>query len=387
MQVLEQDEEYEEEYEDDEEFDYDEEGEEDTDADAGLDTIYGIPKQYVIIGGVVILLVIIGVFVFSNWKKQKAEEIYVPEEDPELTEVGDTSYDDFVDATEPESPTYEDGQLDGYGFAWDAETGDWITEDEWNAKHGEPTITDVSTEDMILLRKMGYTGDEIEYCIENGFSVEALVEAAQALYDEEAAAALERMSDHASEEFRYIIDRTYFSQPGFAFEPQMALPTEEANFYPGSFTVNADYTKCPTYGNQLQLKCKVADDCYVWYVIEPKRWEELPEAGNIVLHCDYSVYGSVAYITDVYEVDPTLETINAEAEASIGENIETTSYGKIEAAQVVNPADYQDATVLGEDANAEVEEEEVLENEEEVLEDEDEDVAEPTDEEQQKNVE
>lgn len=371
MQVLEQDEEYEEEYEDDEEFDYDEEGEEDT--DAGIDTIYGIPKNYVIIGGVVLLLVVIGVFVFSNWKKQKAEEIYVPEEDPELTEVGDTSYDDFVDTTVPE-PTYEDGELDGYGFAWDAETGDWITEDEWNAKHGEPAITDVSTEDMILLRKMGYTGDEIEYCLANGFSVEALVEAAQALYDEEAAAALERMSDHASEEFRYIIDRTYFSQPGFVFEPQLALPTEEANFYPGSFTVNADYTKCPTYGNQLQLKCKVADDCYVWYVIEPKRWEELPDAGNIVLHCNYSVYGSVAYITEVYEVDPTLETINAEADASIGENIETTSYGEIEAAQVVNPADYQDATVLGEESNTD----EVTEDVE---------ADEPVEEEQQENVE
>ena len=84
MQVLEQDEEYEEEYEDEDgDFDYDEEGEEDT--DAGLDTIYGIPKQYVIIGGVVILLVIIAVFVFSSWKKQKASEVYVPEEDAELS--------------------------------------------------------------------------------------------------------------------------------------------------------------------------------------------------------------------------------------------------------------------------------------------------------------
>ena len=104
---------------------------------------------------------------------------------------------------------------------------------------------------------------------------------------------------------------------------------EEANYYDGQFTVNADYKKCPSYGAQLQLKCKVSNNCYVWYVINPRRWETLPDEGNIVLTLDYVVWGSYAYITKVQEVDPNLATIDASVNDSISENISNSSNGEV----------------------------------------------------------
>ena len=323
MRVMKQDEEYEEDEmldeEGEEEYDYDEEGEEDT--DAPIETLYGIPKKYIVIGGAVILVVVIAVFVFSTMKKsEKAEEVYIPPQ-PVATEPVET---------EPlEQTTYEDGDVGPNGLVWDGVSQSWTDQATWDANHASPTLEELSSEDEILLRKMGYTGDEIQLCLENGFSVAALVEAAQELHDEEAKEALVRMSDHASEEFRYIIDNTYFSQPPFTFENQLDLDLEEANYYDGQFTVNADYKKCPSYGAQLQLKCKVSNNCYVWYIVTPRRWETLPEEGNIVLTLDYVVWGSYAYITKVQEVDPNLATIDASVNDSISENISNSSNGEV----------------------------------------------------------
>lgn len=360
MKTMEQDEEYEEEdLEDDEELDYEEEGDEDTDPQ--IDTIYGIPKKYVVIGGAVLLITTIAVFVITTMKKS-TEEVYIP---PAQTVETPAPV-----QTEPiEQVSYADGDVGPGGMLWDETTQSWCSQEIWDANHEAPTLESLSTEDEFLLRKMGYTGDEIQLAIQNGFSVDALVEAAQELHDEESIESLKRMSDHASEEFRYIVNNTYFSQPGFEFENQLDLEFEDATFYDGQFTVNSDYTKCPSYGAQLQLKCRISDDLYVWYVVTPKRWETLPESGNIVLNVGYTVWGSYAYITTIAEVDPSLATIDASADASIGDNIDGTSDGTVAGEDVIDPADYQDATVLGETSevenNDEIIEEDVNENVEE----------------------
>lgn len=333
MRVMQQDEEYEEDDmldEEGEEYDYDGEGEEDT--DAPIETLYGIPKKYIVIGGAIILVIAIAVFVFSTMKKaEKEEEVYIPPQQPVVTEPVET---------EPlEQTSYEDGDVGPNGLVWDGVTQSWTDQATWDANHASPTLEEISGEEKLLLRKMGYTGDEIQLCLENGFSVEALVEAAKELHDEEAKEALVRMSDHASDEFRYIVNNTYFSQPPFTFEKQLDLDLEEANYYDGKFTVNADYKKCPSYGAQLQLKCKVSNNCYVWYIITPRRWETLPEEGNIVLTLDYVVWGSYAYITNVQEVDPSLATIDASVNDSISQNISNSSNGEVVAE---DPEEYTD---------------------------------------------
>lgn len=359
MKTMEQDEEYEEDLEDDEDLDYEEEGDEDTEPQ--IDTIYGIPKKYVVIGGAILLIVVIAVFVISTMKKSSDEEVYVPPVQTEITEP---------EITEPiQEVSYADGDVGPNGMVWDETTQSWCSQEIWDMNHEEPTLESLSTENELLLRKMGYTGDEIQLAMQNGFSIEALVGAAQELHDEESIESLKRMSDHASEEFRYIVNNTYFSQPGFVFENQLDLEFADATFYDGQFTVNSDYTKCPSYGAQLQLKCRISNDLYIWYVVTPRRWETLPESGNIVLNVGYTVWGSYAYITTVAEVDPSLATIDASADASISDNIEGTSGGSVAAEEVIDPANYQDATVLGETSevenNDEIIEEDVNENVEE----------------------
>lgn len=131
------------------------------------------------------------------------------------------------------------------------------------------------------------------------------------------------MSDSASDEFKYIIDNTYFGQVGYEFVPQKNLDIGDVHLKSSYFVVNADYVKCPTYGSQLQLKCKVASDLYVWYIITPQRWEELPDKGNIVLRVDYTEYGPNLYVTNVKEVDSTLDTIDAaENDATLEEIVD-----------------------------------------------------------------
>ena len=291
MSEMQQGEEYVEEDIEDINAQFEDEGDEDT--DAPIDTILGFPKQYVYIAGVIILVLIIGAVVLSTRsKKVKEEDIVYPEQNPIYQEIQTE-----VVEPEPEQEEIAVGtELNGY--VWDGTA--WVE-----------AVSPLDDETNKKLRAMGYTGDEIEYALRNGFNVEYLIEAAQELYDIEAKEALIRMSDSASDEFKYIIDNTYFGQVGYEFVPQKNLDIGDVHLKSSYFVVNADYVKCPTYGSQLQLKCKVASDLYVWYIITPQRWEELPDKGNIVLRVDYTEYGPNLYVTSVREVDSTLDTIDA----------------------------------------------------------------------------
>ena len=273
-----QGEEYEEdEYEEDEEL---EEEEEDEDSEAQVETLFGLPKNYVFIGGAIILVLIIAIIIFASRKKK--QETYEYYDDTEY-------YDDSATLVINDEP---------------------VTEPE-----PEPEITDLNAlltdEDKKLLRKMGYTGDEIEIAISHNFSVDDLVKKAQKLHDEESRESLVRMSDAASEEFRYIVGNTYFSQVGQDFVSQIGIPVSQTVRSSGKYKVNADYTKCPTYGTQLYLKCRIAEDVYIWYAIDPHRWDQLPDKGNMVLIIDYSMYGPNFYVTGVKEDDDSLPTVNA----------------------------------------------------------------------------
>ena len=297
----------------------DDESSEDT--DAPIDLIAGIPKNYVYIGGVVLLVIILLVIVVTTRKtKSKEEDIVLPQQNEYYQQAVDTTfYEEPIVETvqEPVEPEYEVGEIVN-GFMWDGTT--WV--------NPEPAI---SLEDNKRLRAAGYTGDEIDYALKNGFDVESLIAASQELYDKEAKEALQRMSDTASPEFLYIIDNTYFSQVGYEFVPQKELPLSEQTIVSNSFVVNADYVKCPTYGSQLQLKCKVASDLYVWLILTPQRWEQLPDAGNIVLRVYYTEYGPNRYVTDVKEVDSSLDTIDtAENTSSLEEIIDEEVEGSIE---------------------------------------------------------
>ncbi|MCM1219033.1 MAG: hypothetical protein NC548_31510 [Lachnospiraceae bacterium] len=297
------------------EEDYDEEdiadeGSEDT--ESKITALWGIPVKTFAIVGAALLVVVLAFVIFSTRRSKtpaSSDDI-----DPAILAEANDTYTDTSSAVDNTSdydsaPSDSTGNDSLDGMVYNHDTGLW--EEVAAADSGPVTPTDATSDEVLLLRRMGYTGDEIEFCLSEGFSVQELVDAAQELYDEEADEALKRMSDSASEEFRYIVDNTYFSQTGYEFVSLKDAPFGSYDYYQRNYTVNADYVKCPTYGSQLQLKCRVAQDLWVWYVVTPERWDSLPSEGNIVLRVNYTQYGVNMYVTSVTETDPTLDTIDS----------------------------------------------------------------------------
>ena len=170
-----------------------------------------------------------------------------------------------------------------------------------------------------LLRKYGYTGDEIDEASKSNADVDALVEAAKALQDEAAKEAIARMMDTASDEYRQLINTTQYCMP---YQEYVSVPwtTEGYVNRDGSYIVNADFEKIPTYGYQLRIKVKIANGTYVFMDVAPERYYEMPDSGNIVVRVDYTVYGCEPddvqlYITSVTEKDITTLTVNPEDSA------------------------------------------------------------------------
>lgn len=288
MSDMQQGEEYEEE-------DYGFEGEEaeydEEESDLEIDTFFGVPKHIVYIGGAILLVLVIAVGVILTWRNGESTEDASSE---------DTEENDFLDTEEVDI-----GLDDIYGEDV-SEEEDVSTEDETADYTG--TVSDITTEETEELRRLGYTGDEIELAITYGLNYQSLVDHATELRDEEAKEALVRMSDTAGPEFKEILNFTYMGQPEFV------NPTGDRSDYEESRTsvkVNADYIKCPVNGTQLWLKCHIAQDAYIWYLCSPPRWLSLPEEGNIVLSIDFWIMNDNAYVINVTESDSSLNSVDA----------------------------------------------------------------------------
>lgn len=287
-----------------EEQDVTDEVDEDDDVETVVDTIYGIPKQYVYLGAAVVVVLIIGIVVFATRKsifgdKKKQENVvtdtwedntYSPDLDMSIStdtgSFGDVLVDDpYAGMDFPEDLYYEDVYYD---------------------------MEDISSEDMIRLRGYGYTGDEIEYALSHGFSVDALIERAKSRLDSINAESWRRTSDASSEEYKYLMDKTYLGQPEAmpVIDQREMDPLQVINDYT-NVVINCDYEKCPMNGLQLYLKCKIANDTYYWYPVRPARWATLPQSGNIVLRITFNNWAGSTYIVDAEETDSTLDTIDS----------------------------------------------------------------------------
>ena len=344
MQEMNQGEEYNEQGFEDEEFEYDESAE---NTKAGYDTFWGIPKKAFFIGIAVVVIALLALVLIMTQRKSND----VSEDDivyPDAVTSDDVVMDDDTAVTSSGECYdssgnflgYYDSNTDGYDIYdsnyasigiisstgslsfYDA-SGNTLgcydpigSDTDVEAEYSDMQIYD-SGEDTVTLRKLGYTGDEIELAMSMGVSVQELIDNAQALRDQEAADALVRMSDSASDEFKYIVDNSIFCLPEITYD-EFDISVDSSRNYTGSYVVNADYWKVPTYGYQLMLKCKIANDTYCYYIVTPERWATLPEEGNIVLNVSYTMYGTHhvnMYITDIKEVTTTYITVNSQDSA------------------------------------------------------------------------
>jgi hypothetical protein len=306
---------------------------------AGFDTIYGIPKNIFFIGCAIVVVALLALALIIMRFKNKSSS--------SSNTTSDYTYNDtYVDTTPTITQCYDsngnfigycEGLTDGYSIYdndyndvgyidasgtsmfydssgvflgyYTSDTDDYVV--DYTTTNASGSYSDSDKE---LLRKMGYTGDEIEIALATGVSVDDLVEAAQELRDEEAKEALHRMSDEASEEFQTIVNNSIYCMPEVTFDG-FDVSVDSSRLYDGSYVVNADYEKLPTYGYQLFIKVKIANGTYVFYQVTPQRWETLPDTGNIVMKVSYCMYGTYnvnMYITDLQEVDATQLTVNPE---------------------------------------------------------------------------
>lgn len=232
------------------------------------------------------------------------------------------STDDYSDSTST------DDYSSDYVDETTTESAESDIEDPFAASVTDPSVT-YSGDDIMaaiespdavkLLRKYGYTGDEIELATELNLSVEKLVEAAKAVRNKAAVEALERMSDHASKEYQMMYKYSIFSSPKLKYEK---APYTGDNVYQlREFKTNADFEKVPTYGNQLMLKLKLANNFYAFMFVTPERYGDLPDTGNMVVQVNGVIYGKTQksanfYITDITEVGDGSGTVNDNDDAS-----------------------------------------------------------------------
>lgn len=323
--------------------DLDTEAEEDT--STKINKLWGVPVSGFILGAVIVLILIIAVVVIGM-KKNSGSSADIVQPDTSVTTVSRTEcYANFtkvgyIDGAATVGATVY--SVDGSVLGTLEASGATSIKDDWGAVLGYVTSPnlepDVATntspqstvtntvnssgfdEDTIKqLRKYGYTGDEIELAASSGVDPELLIQEAQLLYDEEAKAALERMSDSASEEFKGMVNTTQYCMPLQEFVP-VDVMVQGYIREQHSYIVNADYEKIPTYGYQLRVKVKIANGTYAFMDIDPTRYASMPDSGNIVVEVFYTLYGPNAesvqfYITDLIEKDITTLTVNPEDSA------------------------------------------------------------------------
>lgn len=343
MDELNQGEEYEE-YVEDEDIDFGEESNEDI--ESGIDTIYGIPKDKFILIAAGVFVVLVLIIIIAVRVKSKGDEEYIPEDEEQEYVSSDDGYIEFEDTTVSTDVYDANGNM--LGTADSTNIGDYVFDTNYNLiaqfsdsgnevfdvnglsigyitiQEGfelEENATETVSETQLNieeLRKLGYTGDEIELAINNNTSMEELVTEAEKLHDIAAKEALTRMSDTASPEFQTIVNNSIFCMPNSPFIP-LDKDAEGYTNLSDSYVVNADYTKVSEYGLQLYIKCKIANGTYVFMCVTPERYQLLPESGNIVLSVTYTLYGTSQgvnmYVTNIEEVDITKLTVNPQDSA------------------------------------------------------------------------
>lgn len=338
---------------------YDDESGEDT--DSKLTSLFGIPIKFLVVGAAVLLLLLIAAIVFMFRGSSGDEDIVMPEDtvqdapvDPNApaAPIDNTTTQPAQITTDADNATvlWLDAQGNIVGFTNGSAEGTEVTMNNQpigklsfttgtavTGDNGMSAFIDTNgagvnfntqatevTDVVMELRKLGYTGDEIAAAQNSGADLNAMVESARALRDEEAKEALERMSDSASEEFQHIVNYSIFCLPEIEFPEVENAPGRVIK--DGNYTVNADYEKLDLRGNQLFIKLKIANETYAFMTTTPERWGNLPDTGNMVVRIDYTLYGMESsmiqfFIKDITELDVSQITVNPEDSATNLEDI------------------------------------------------------------------
>lgn len=181
-----------------------------------------------------------------------------------------------------------------------------------NDKHAEELLAQLEAEDppftytgeqLKQLRTQGFTGDEIEQFQIDEIPFESKMEEAEAdkkaKYDKD----IKPYLDGASDEFNQLLEQTWLYGPDLTYDVNQA----DTTWYRKNMTLNLDYDKIPAKGIQcfvrLTLKERTEENepIYMFMMIDPIRYAELPQSGNIVVYVEYYVTDQGTVITHLEE--------------------------------------------------------------------------------------
>lgn len=154
-------------------------------------------------------------------------------------------------------------------------------------------------DEIVELRRAGYTGDEIENYELQMFDAQDLIKQAederQAIYESEIAP----YYDEASDEVKALYANSWCGQ-----EELEVVGTVDDYKYMTS-TINVDYEKIPATGYQCFIKVYIHEDKPAFMTVTPDRYLSLNQTGNIVLQVDYIIMPNGSRcITQMKEIVP-----------------------------------------------------------------------------------
>lgn len=157
--------------------------------------------------------------------------------------------------------------------------------------------TSYTEKELTALRKWGFTASEIEIASRDGLSAKELVASARADREEAQKEALAAVSDTASDEYKYLLNKTWLGQ-----EPlDISKFTSDIMYNQMTYTDNADFEKIEPRGRQCFIKVYLSDGSVAFMDLTPSRYNELPESGNIVVEVYYVDVEGTWVITSITE--------------------------------------------------------------------------------------
>lgn len=157
----------------------------------------------------------------------------------------------------------------------------------------EPVAFKYTAEEVVKLRQVGYTGDEIESYQMAETPVTDLVAQAEAEREAWLNEVVAPLYDTASDEYKESISDTWLSLPEVYGEENF-----NSSGYSHTERKNLDYEKIRNYGHQLFIKIYLDDrehTDYFFLCITPDEWKRLNDSGNVIVNYTYVTQ----YIDDV----------------------------------------------------------------------------------------
>lgn len=157
-----------------------------------------------------------------------------------------------------------------------------------------------TTEEIEGLRKWGYTGDEIEFYMNQGVTYESLVESSKELQAKAHESVIKTVNKKAGGTYKKLLNMTWMGGKKLTVKK---IADEDADISYETIIENVDYVKCEPRGKQLFIRCTLNDKTNIFMMVPPERWVRMKSKGNIVVEYVLEHYGKYKVITEISEIE------------------------------------------------------------------------------------